>query len=214
MMNKLSKNSIKMPISTIDLDLTNNCVLACDYCFRGAKNQRRLTLETGKAAIDWFIKESGDQEKLTVALFGGEPLMEFELIKKLVPYAVEECEKVGKSIHFSATTNCVLINDEMIDFFKKYKMTFHTSIDGGPESQDKYRHFPNGKGSSEIVERNVRKVLSYSPGRTARMTVSNDTVHRWMDDVHYLVGLGYKNLAMILFYAKIHLTAKFSDLEV
>jgi len=187
----------KLPITTIDLDLTNNCVLACDYCFRGAKNSRRLSLENGKAAIDWLIRESRDQKKLMVALFGGEPLMEFELIKNLVPYAYEQCEKVGKSIHFSATTNCVLINDEMIEFFQKYKMTFHTSIDGGPESQDKHRKFPNGKGSSEIVERNVRKVLSFSPGRTARMTVSNDTVHRWMDDVHYLVGLGYQNLAMI-----------------
>lgn len=181
----------------IDLDLTNNCVLACDYCFRGAKNPRRLSLETSKAAIDWFIKQSGDEKKLSVALFGGEPLMEFELIKKLVPYAKKQAAKVGKDIHFSATTNCVLINDEMIEFFRKYKMNFHTSIDGGPESHDRHRKFPNGKGSSAIVERNVRKVLKYWPNRTARMSVSNDTVHRWMEDVNYLVKLGYKNLAMI-----------------
>lgn len=60
-----------LPITTIDLDLTNNCVLACDYCFRGAKNSRRLSLENGKAAIDWLIRESRDQKKLMVALFGG-----------------------------------------------------------------------------------------------------------------------------------------------
>ncbi len=107
-----------MYLSTIDLDLTNNCVLACDYCFRGAKNQRRLDLETGKKAIDWFISESGSNKKLAVALFGGEPLMEFDLIKQLVPYAKEKAAKAGKSIHFSATTNCVLINDEMIEFFR------------------------------------------------------------------------------------------------
>lgn len=187
----------KMPLSIIDLDLTNNCVLACDYCFRGAKNPRRITLETAKAAIDWFIAESGDNKKLSVALFGGEPLMEFELIKKLVPYAVKQCREVGKDIHFSATTNCVLINDEMIEFFRKYKMNFHTSIDGGPESHDKHRVFPNGKGSSAIIEPKIRKVLEIWPHRTARMSVSNDTVCRWMEDVQYLVELGYKKLAMI-----------------
>lgn len=186
-----------MPITTLDLDLTNNCVLACDYCFRGAKNPRRLSLETGKAAIDWFIRQSQDQKKISVALFGGEPLMEFELIKQLVPYAKEEAAKVGKNIHFSATTNCVLINDEMIAFFRKYGMTFHTSIDGGPESHDKHRKFPNGKGTSEIVSRNVKKVLKYWPNRTARMTVSNDNISRWIEDTQYLVNLGYKNLAMI-----------------
>lgn len=89
-----------MSLSNIDLDLTNNCVLACDYCFRGAKNSRRLSLETGKTAIDWFIRESGNNKKLSVALFGGEPLMEFGLIKQLVPYAKEQADKAGKSIHF------------------------------------------------------------------------------------------------------------------
>lgn len=187
----------RMPITTIDLDLTNNCILACDYCFRGAKNPRRLSLETGKAAMDWFIRQSQNQKKLSVALFGGEPLMEFELIKQLVPYAKEKAASAGKDIHFSATTNCVLINDEMIDFFRKYKMTFHTSIDGGPESHDKHRKFPNGKGTSEIVARNVKKVLKYWPNRTARMTVCNDNIRRWMEDTQYLVELGYKNLAMI-----------------
>ena len=59
--NKAKCNTKKMPITTIDLDLTNDCVLACDYCFRGEKNKRRLTLERGKKAIDWFIKESGSQ---------------------------------------------------------------------------------------------------------------------------------------------------------
>jgi uncharacterized protein len=197
MFNTQNSSNESMSLNTIDLDLTNNCVLACDYCFRGAKNQRRLSLETGKAAINWFIRESGNNKKLSVALFGGEPLMEFELIKQLVPYAKEQAANAGKSIQFTATTNCVLINDEMIAFFRRYGMSFHTSIDGGPESQDMHRKFPSGKGSSAIVEPNIRKVLKYWPTRTARMSVSNDTVHRWMEDVRYLVGLGYKNLAMI-----------------
>lgn len=190
-----SKKQIKaMPISTIDLDLTNNCVLACDYCFRGKKNPRRLSLETGKAALDWFIKESGNNKKLSVALFGGEPLMEFKLIKELVPYGQAQAAKVGKSMHFSATTNCVLIDDEKIDFFRKHKMTFHTSIDGGPQSQDMHRKFPNGSGSSAIVEANVKKVLKYWPDRTARMSVSNDTVEHGSKMFSILSGLAIRIL--------------------
>ena len=161
------------------------------------KNKRRLSWEVGTRAIDWLIKESKDKKKLTIALFGGEPLMEFDLIKRLVPYGERKAAQQGKSIHFSATTNCVLINDEMIQFFRQHRMTFHTSIDGSPETHDKHRHFPNGKGTSVVIEPIIRKILKYWPDRIARMSVSNDTVHRWMEDVLYLVDLGYKNLAMI-----------------
>jgi uncharacterized protein len=195
--NKTKKVIKDMPITSMDLDMTNDCVLACDYCFRGQKNKRRLSWEVGTRAIDWLIEQSQDKKNLSVALFGGEPLMEFELIKKLVPYAQRQAACQNKKIHFSATTNCVLINDEMIQFFRQHGMTFHTSIDGSPESHDKHRHFPNGKGSSSIIEPKIKAVLKYWPNRTARMSVSNDTVHRWMEDVLYLVDLGYKNLAMI-----------------
>ena len=82
-----------MPVSAIDLDVTNNCVLACDYCFRGKKNSRRLSWEVAVKAIEWFIAESRDVKSLSVSLFGGEPLMEFELIKKLVPYSKEQTDR-------------------------------------------------------------------------------------------------------------------------
>ena len=186
------------PISKIDLDMTNNCVLACDYCFRGEKNPRKLTWEVGSRAIDWLIEKSQNEKKLSVSLFGGEPLMEFKLIKQLVPYAKEKVAECGKTIHFTAVTNSVLVTDEIIEFFRKYDMTFHTSIDGGPETQDAHRHFPNGSGSSAVIEPNIKKILKYWPNRTARSTISSDVVHRWLEDVKYLVDLGYKRLAMIL----------------
>ena len=128
------------PISKIDLDMTNNCVLACDYCFRGEKNPRKLTWEVGSRAIDWLIEKSQNEKKLSVSLFGGEPLMEFKLIKELVPYAKKKAVECGKRIYFTAVTNSVLVTDEIIEFFRKYNMTFHTSIDGGPETQDAHRH--------------------------------------------------------------------------
>ncbi|UCE08327.1 MAG: SPASM domain-containing protein, partial [bacterium] len=129
--------------------------------------------------------------------FGGEPLLEFELIKKLVRYAEQKATYYGKEIHFSATTNCVLVNDEVIRFFRQHKIGFHTSIDGGSESHDKHRPFPDGRGTLAIIEPKIKKILKYRPETAARMTVCNDTVHRWFDDVLYLVKLGYKNLPMI-----------------
>jgi len=187
-----------MPITSIDLDMTNNCILACDYCFRGDKNKRRLNWEIGTRAIDWLIEMSQDQKNLSVALFGGEPLMEFNLIKKLVPYGERKAAYYGKKIHFGATTNSVLVTDEIIEFFRQHNMNFHTSIDGAAESHDKHRHFADGRGTLAIIEPKIRKILKYWPNTTARMTVSNDTVYRWFEDVLYLVDdLGYKNLAMI-----------------
>jgi len=193
------KNCISdMAVSSIDLDMTNDCVLACDYCFRGDKNKRVLSWEIGTKAIDWLIEMSKDQKNLSVALFGGEPLMQFPLIKRLVPYGKRKAAYYGKRIHFGATTNSVLVTDEIIEFFRQNGMSFHTSIDGGPESHDKHRHFANGKGTSEIIIPKIKKILKYWPNTTARMTVSNDTVCRWFEDTLFLVDeMGYNNLAMI-----------------
>ena len=147
------------PITSIGLDLTNNCTLKCDYCFRGEKNKQKLSWQVGIKAIDFLIRYSQSQKSLKVSLFGGEPLMEFGLIKKLVPYAEQKATYYGKRIDFTATTNCVLVNDEIISFFRRHQMRFHTSIDGGPESNDKHRCFPDGTGTSAIIEPKIEKIL-------------------------------------------------------
>jgi uncharacterized protein len=194
---KADTDAENTPITTIDLDVTNNCTIQCDYCYRGEKNKQSISWEVGVRAIDFLIQHSQGQQELSVALFGGEPLLEFGFIKKLVPYAQRKASYYGKRIHFRATTNCVLVNDEIIEFFRQHRMSFHTSIDGGPESHDKHRHFPDGTGTSAIIEPKIRKILKYWPNTAARMTFCNDTVHRWFDDVLYLVELGYTNLPMV-----------------
>ena len=187
----------EMPITAIDLDMTNDCVLRCDYCFRGQKENRYLTYEVGTRALDWLIENSGNAKSLSVALFGGEPLMHFKMIKRLVPYGKRKAAYHGKKMHFGATTNSVLVNDEIIEYFRQHGMTFHTSIDGGRISHDKHRHFPNGKGSWDIIVPKIKKILSFWPNTTARATITNDNIERWLQDTLDLVALGYKNLAMI-----------------
>jgi uncharacterized protein len=185
------------PITAINLDVTNDCILRCDYCFKGKKDKQKLSWNVAAKTMDFLIRHSQDQRDLQVALFGGEPLMEFDLIKKLVPYAEQKAAYYGKKIHFSVTTNCVLVNDQIISFFRRHQMKFHTSIDGGPESNDRHRRFPDGRGTSAIIEPKIKEILKCWPAVVARTTVSNDTVHRWMEDTLYLAELGYKNLAMI-----------------
>ena len=188
----------QMPITSIDLDMTKNCILRCTYCFKGEKHSDPLSYEVGTRAIDFLIEESKDSKSINVSLFGGEPLMEFEMIKRIVNYGERRAAYFGKKIHFGVTTNMVLINDEIMDFWKRHKMGFNTSIDGAPESHDKHRVFPNGKGSSKAAFKNVPRILEYRPETNARCTVSNDTAYRMYDDMIYLhETLGYKNLPMI-----------------
>jgi uncharacterized protein len=195
--NKMLRNEAKLkPITGIDLDITNNCILACDYCFKLEKDQSKLSWDIGIKAINWLIEESQGEKKLFIRFLGGEPLLEFKLIKKLVSYAKQKAVYYGKKFYFRVTTNCVLIDDEMIQFFYQHKMKLFTSIDGGPESQDKHRYFPNGGGTSAIIEPKIRKMLKYLPNTIACMTISNDTVHNWFDDILYLLELGYTNFSI------------------
>jgi uncharacterized protein len=194
---KTKTDAENIPITSIDLDITNDCQLQCDYCVRGKKNKQSMTWEVGAQAIDFLIRYSQDRKKVKVVLFGGEPLLEFDLIKKLVPYAQRKASYYGKAIHFRAVTNCVLVNDEIIEFFHQHRMEFLTSIDGGPESQDKHRHFPDGRGTSAIIEPKVKRILECWPNTIARVTLANDIAHRWMQDTMYLMTLGYKNIVAV-----------------
>lgn len=182
------------PISAIDLDVTNDCPLQCDYCFKGPKAKRYMTFEVAQRAVDWLIAASLGVRDLKVYLMGGEPLMAFDLIKKIVPYGKRRAGLFGKTMHFSVTTNMVLVTQEVIDFWRRYGMGFHTSIDGVPEAHDRHRHFPNGGRSSHIIEKKVPMILGYQPSAAARATYCADTVHLLIDSASYFASLGYTNM--------------------
>jgi uncharacterized protein len=188
---------VNVPIKGIDLDVTNDCVLTCNYCYRGKKNKHKLSWETGTKAIDFLIKHSQNQKRIFISFMGGEPLLEFELIRRLVLYAKKKAMYYGIKIYFKLVTNCVLINNDMIRFFCQHKIGLCTSIDGCPESQDKHRHFPNGNGTSAIIEPKIKKILKFIPDAIAYMTISNDTVNKWFENILYLLNLGYTNLLML-----------------
>ncbi|MBM4078088.1 MAG: radical SAM protein [Planctomycetes bacterium] len=185
------------PIRYLELDVTEDCVLRCTYCFRRNKQPHRMSWETAKAAVDWFMEASGDQKRISIYFFGGEPLMCFDLIKQVVPYAEREAAKRGKRVHCGATTNAVLVDEEVIKFWREHGMSFNTSIDGTPECHDRFRRFPDGRGSYTYVERGVRQVLAYRPQTTARCTLHPENAHRALESVLNLVKVGYENIPLI-----------------
>jgi uncharacterized protein len=183
-------------ITAIDLDLTVKCNLSCDYCFK-EKTNRDMSLETAKDAVCWLIFASIDAKQLQVNFIGGEPLLKFDLIKQLVPFAKRRAYQHNKLINFGITTNGTIMSDEIIEFWKRWGLGFHTSIDGCPAAHNRHRHFPRGGPTSHLLERNLPKILALRPGTTARATVLPDTVEYLPESFEYLLNMGYKSIAFV-----------------
>ncbi len=181
-------------VHSIDLDVTEACNLACIYCFKWQKKAVNMDEATAKNAIDWLLEASGGTRELKVNLMGGEPLIRFDLVQKIVPYGKLRARQRGKSLHFGCTTNCTLLTDEILSFWRRFGMGFHCSIDGIPEVQDFNRPFLGGKGSSAAIEKNVPKILSYRPEVMARATVSPKSVPFLNESARYLAALGFGSM--------------------
>ena len=139
-------------VKAMCLHAAHDCNLRCKYCFADTgeyhmHSRSLLSAETGKKALDWLVAHSGHRKNLEVDFFGGEPLMNFEVIKEVVAYGRELEKRHGKVFKFTTTTNAVLMNDEIIDFLNREMDNVVISIDGRPEVHDRMRAPPNGKGS-------------------------------------------------------------------
>jgi uncharacterized protein len=198
---KRQLNSDSLPvvgttITSIDLDLTVKCNLDCDYCFK-EKSNADMSLKTAQDAVVWLIFASKDIRRIIVNMIGGEPLLKFDLIKQLVPFAKRRAYQHGKLIHFGITTNGTIMSQELLDFWKKWNIGFHTSIDGCPAAHNLHRHFRDGAPSSSLLEQNIPKILAARPGTTARATVLPDTVKYLTESYDYLLNMGYKSVAFV-----------------
>lgn len=130
------------PIKHISLNVAQNCNLSCIYCYGvdGEYNQKGLMRpETAFKAVDWLIEQSQDVKDLVITFFGGEPLLNFRLIKQVVPYAREKAQQHQKNVHFSITTNGTLLTKEAIEYFNENKFSVVISFDGDLEMQNKNR---------------------------------------------------------------------------
>ena len=145
----------KTVVKALCLHIAHDCNLACKYCFaeEGEYHGRRalMSFETGKKALDFLIANSGNRRNLEVDFFGGEPLMNWEVVKQLVEYGRSKEKEFNKNFRFTMTTNGVLLNDEIMEFCNREMSNVVLSLDGRQEVNDRMRPFRNGKGSFDLI---------------------------------------------------------------
>lgn len=207
-------------IKAMCLHICHDCNLRCPYCFAhsGTYNTAKdyMTFEVGKAAILMLLKKSGARKNLEVDFFGGEPLMNMGVVKKIVEYAQSEVSKAGKHISFTMTTNGVLLNAENREWLNDNMDNVVISIDGREKVHDALRISPNGKGSHSIALKNAlefRKIRG-----DMRYYIRGTFTKRNLDfatDVFYLNDAGFDQISIepVVLDEKDPLAIKTEDLE-
>ena len=188
-------------VKALCLHIAHDCNLACRYCFaeEGEYHGRRalMSYEVGKKALDFLIANSGSRHNLEVDFFGGEPLMNWQVVKDLVAYGREQEKLHNKRFRFTLTTNGVLLNDEVQEFANREMDNVVLSIDGRKEVHDRMRPFRNGKGSYDLVlpkfeklaeSRNQEKYYVRGTFTKNNKDFSNDVLH--------LADLGFKQISV------------------
>ncbi len=170
------------PLQALVLNVTNQCNLACTYCYEFGSDKiatpqgkpKYMTIDTAKASVDFLLDSSGNREAVHITFFGGETLMNFKLLREVVLYANGAAAARGRRITFSLTTNATLLTDEIIDFLSDNAIGVTVSMDGPPELQDKHRVYKNGKGSYAVIEPRLRALIARHKTRaiTARVTLT------------------------------------------
>ena len=188
-------------VKALCLHIAHDCNLACQYCFaeEGEYHGRRalMSFEVGKKALDFLIANSGNRRNLEVDFFGGEPLMNWQVVKDLVAYGREQEKLHDKNFRFTLTTNGVLLNDEVMEFANKEMGNVVLSIDGRKEIHDHMRPFRNGKGSYDLI---VPKFQQFAESRNQDKYYVRGTFTHYnldfADDVLHLADLGFKQISV------------------
>ena len=186
---------LNAPVKAMCLPVAHDCNLRCSYCFASTgdfgSGRRIMDLETGKRAIDYLLENSGNRRNLELDFFGGEPLMNFDVVKEIVKYAREREKAYGKNFRFTITTNGVLLSDDKIDFINKEMSNIVLSIDGRKSVNDRIRKRPDGGGSYDIIMKKFKKLVKlrgdkeyYVRGTFTKYNLdfANDVLHLFDED--------------------------------
>ena len=188
-------------VKALCLHIAHDCNLACRYCFaeEGEYHGRRalMSYEVGKKALDFLIENSGNRRNLEVDFFGGEPLMNWQVVKDLVQYGREQEKKYNKNFRFTLTTNGVLLDEEIMEFCNKEMANVVLSIDGRKEVHDFMRPFRRGKGSYDLI---IPKFRKFAESRNQDKYYVRGTFTRhnldFSEDVLHLADLGFKQISV------------------
>ncbi len=194
------KNNSKV-IKALCLHVAHSCNLACSYCFAGQGKYHGkdalMSFETGKRAFDFLIENSGTRRNLEVDFFGGEPLLNWEVVKQLVEYARSIEKEKNKNFRFTLTTNGVLIDDEVIEFANKEMSNVVLSLDGRKDVHDKFRVDYAGKGSYDKILPKFKKLVDSRDGKNYYMRGTFTHFNTdFTEDIFHMADLGFKELSM------------------
>ena len=188
-------------VKALCLHIAHDCNLACRYCFaeEGEYHGRRalMSYEVGRKALDFLVRNSGNRVNLEVDFFGGEPLMNWQVVKDLVAYGRSLEEPWHKKFRFTLTTNGILLNDEVQEFVNREMANVVLSIDGRKEVHDRMRPFRGGQGSYDIVVPKYQK-LAESRNQTNYYVRGTFTRHNldFASDVMHLADLGFEQISV------------------
>mgnify|MGYP004648047235 FL=1 len=188
-------------IKALCLHIAHTCNLNCSYCFasQGKYHGERalMSYEVGKRALDFLIENSGSRRNLEVDFFGGEPLMNFDVVKRLVEYARSIEKEKGKNFRFTLTTNGVLVDDDVIDFADREMSNVVLSLDGRKEVHDRYRVDYAGNGSWDKIVPKFQRFVEARGGKNYYMrgtfTHANPD---FLEDIKTMLDLGFSELSM------------------
>ncbi len=188
-------------VKALCLHIAHDCNLACQYCFaeEGEYHGRRalMSYEVGKKALDFLVANSGNRINLEVDFFGGEPLMNWDVVKQLVAYGRSLEEPNNKKFRFTLTTNGILLNDDILEFANKEMSNIVCSIDGRKEINDMMRPFRGGQGSYDIIVPKFKKVAESRDQMDyyVRGTFTHNNLD-FSKDVAHLADLGFKQISV------------------
>jgi uncharacterized protein len=195
-------------IATIDLNVSSACNLRCRYCYIAFESDQRLWAQqpaydcgpplmngaTARRAVDFLLAASGPAPKVQIIFFGGEPLLNFPLIRTVLEYATERAAAVGKAVRFSLSTNGVLIDREMLALARDYAMDFQVSLDGPPEIHDRFRLLAGNRPSYQRILANLADLPRPFPVSIS----ARATLHRYSTDilrvVRHFLDLGFRSI--------------------
>ena len=188
-------------IKAMCLHVAHTCNLNCEYCFAGQGRYHGkdaiMSFEVGKKALDFLVENSGSRHNLEVDFFGGEPLVNFNVVKELVKYARSIEKEKDKHFRFTLTTNGVLLNDDVIDFLNKEMDNVVLSLDGRKEVNDLKRKRLDGKGSYDIIVPHFQNFVKKRGNKEYYMrgTFTRNNLD-FTNDIFHMLDLGFTELSM------------------
>ena len=184
------------PLTTIVLNTNTGCNLSCTYCYKedlttpSAGN--KMSFDTAVKSIEMLLEESPNQRQYNVVFFGGEPLTNMPLIRKVVSYCEERFADLESEVSFTMTTNATMLNEDLVDWFNEHRFGLTISMDGPKAMHDKNRITVGGQGTYDVVKQKVDMLLSRYTSRPVGCRV---TLTRGITDVEaifeHLSGLGF-----------------------